>query len=113
MSGASPAYIRCASCERVCPTAPGADGTDARCTRCGAKLQHRKTNSLARSWALVIAAIVCYVPANLLPVMVVAGPGGSEADTILSGVQAMFAALTLLAGFYDRAALWERVEGLR
>jgi paraquat-inducible protein A len=47
---------------------------------------------LTRSWALLIAAIICYVPANLYPVMEVAGPGGSEADTILSGVQAMFAA---------------------
>jgi paraquat-inducible protein A len=55
-------------------------------------LARRKQDSLARTWALVIAATLCYVPANLFPVMVVAGPGGSEADTILSGVQAMFAA---------------------
>jgi paraquat-inducible protein A len=52
----------------------------------------RKQDSLARTWALLIAATLCYVPANVFPVMVVAGPGGSEADTILSGVQAMFAA---------------------
>ncbi len=55
-------------------------------------LWRRKPQSLARSWALLIAAMICYVPANLYPVMEVAGPGGSEADTILSGVQAMFAA---------------------
>jgi len=47
---------------------------------------------LTRTWALLIAAIICYLPANLYPVMEVGGPGGSEADTILSGVQAMFAA---------------------
>jgi paraquat-inducible protein A len=46
----------------------------------------------------VIAATLCYVPANLFPVMVVAGPGGSEADTILSGVQAMFAAGWFVVG---------------
>ena len=86
------AHIRCASCERVCSTAPLSEDVQARCSRCGALLARRKTNSLARSWALVIGAMVCYVPANLLPVMVVAGPGGSQADTILSGVQAMFGA---------------------
>jgi paraquat-inducible protein A len=51
----------------------------------------RKPESLARTSALVIAAIVCYVPANVFPVMYVSGPGGTEADTILSGVLAMFA----------------------
>jgi len=55
-------------------------------------LHHRKPDSLARTSALLIAAAVCYVPANLFPVMVVAGPHGSQADTILSGVQAMFKA---------------------
>ncbi len=48
----------------------------------------------------MIAACVLYVPANLFPVMVVAGPGGSQADTILSGVQAMFA-----VGWYVVGAL--------
>jgi paraquat-inducible protein A len=52
----------------------------------------RKTDTLGRTWALLISAAVCYVPANLFPVMVVAGPGGAEADTIFSGVLAMFAA---------------------
>jgi paraquat-inducible protein A len=58
----------------------------------GAVLWRRKPDSLSRTWALLIAAIICYVPANVFPVMEVGGPGGSEADTILSGVQAMFAA---------------------
>ncbi len=84
--------VRCASCEKLCRMPELPAGTRAHCPRCGAGLAHRKADSLTRSWALLIAAVVCYVPANLLPVMVVAGPGGSEADTILSGVQAMFAA---------------------
>ena len=85
-------FVRCGSCERLSRVAPLPSGTHARCPRCGAVLARRKPDSLARTWALVIAATLCYVPANLLPVMVVAGPGGSEADTILSGVMAMFAA---------------------
>ena len=85
-------YIRCGSCERVCRVPPLPADARAHCPRCGAVLAGRKPHSLARTWALVIAAAICYVPANVLPVMVVAGPGGSQADTILSGVQAMFQA---------------------
>jgi paraquat-inducible protein A len=55
-------------------------------------IARRKADSLARTWALLIAAGICYVPANVFPVMVVTGPGGREPDTILSGIQAMFAA---------------------
>jgi len=84
--------VRCGSCEKLLRARPLPPGARARCPRCGAGLSRRKPQSLARSWALLIAAIICYVPANLYPVMEVAGPGGSEADTILSGVQAMFAA---------------------
>jgi paraquat-inducible protein A len=91
---------RCSSCEQLWPILDLPAGARVNCRRCGARLNRRKPNSLARSWALLIAAAVCYVPANVLPVMVVAGPGGSEADTILSGVQAMFA-----AGWYVVGAL--------
>ena len=92
--------VRCGSCEKLLRTRPLAPGARARCSRCGAALSHRKPRSLARTWALLLAAAICYVPANLLPVMEVAGPGGSEADTILSGVQAMLA-----AGWYVVALL--------
>ena len=83
--------IRCGSCEKLSRARPLPPGACARCPRCGAVLRRRKPGSLSRSWALLIAAIICYVPANVYPVMEVGGPGGSEADTILSGVQAMFA----------------------
>ena len=84
--------VRCGSCEKLLRARPLPPGARARCPRCGAVLWRRKPDSLSRTWALLIAAIICYVPANVFPVMEVGGPGGSEADTILSGVQAMFAA---------------------
>jgi paraquat-inducible protein A len=56
------------------------------CPRCGAALHARKPDSLARTWALVIAAAICYVPANMLPIMKVTSLGNTQADTILSGV---------------------------
>jgi paraquat-inducible protein A len=63
---------------------PGADA--GRCSRCGEELDFRKAASFQRSWAFLIAAAVCYVPANLLPVLTTTTATGSESDTILQGV---------------------------
>jgi paraquat-inducible protein A len=64
----------------------------ARCPRCGAALHRRKPHSVARTWALLIAACILYVPANLLPVMTVTSFGQGEPDTILSGVKVLIQA---------------------
>lgn len=66
--------------------AGGIDG-EAICPRCEAHIHLRKPNSLSRTWALLIAAYILYIPANLLPVMTVISFGKGEADTILSGVK--------------------------
>jgi paraquat-inducible protein A len=65
---------------------PGPGAHAARCPRCGGGLHARKVQSLERTWALVIAAVLCYVPANVLPVMTVTSLGKRQSDTILSGV---------------------------
>jgi paraquat-inducible protein A len=57
-----------------------------RCPRCTDVLHRRKPRSLQRTWALVIAASLLYLPANLYPVMSVTSLGQTQADTILSGV---------------------------
>ena len=90
MSAAAPATALaagCASCHECGLLAQlPAEGHGARCPRCGAELHQRKPRSLERTWALVIAAAICYVPANVLPVMAVTSLGKTEADTIMSGV---------------------------
>jgi paraquat-inducible protein A len=58
----------------------------ARCPRCGEGLHARKPQSVERTWALVLAAALCYVPANLFPVMTVISLGKAQSDTIFSGV---------------------------
>ena len=60
----------------------------------------RKPNSIARTWALLIAACILYIPANVLPVMTVVYFGSGEPDTILSGV-----VLLIQAGMWPIAAL--------
>ena len=59
---------------------------DIRCPRCGAPLHARKPNSISRTWAFLIAAIILYIPANVLPVMYTSSLFGSQNDTIMSGV---------------------------
>lgn len=85
----SASLVSCHACDQVCRLTPG---EHAHCPRCGAPLHRRKPHSLARTWALVIAACILYVPANILPVMTVTSFGQGEPDTILSGVKALIAA---------------------
>ncbi len=63
---------------------PAGPHTD--CPRCGAALHRRRPDSLTRTWALVITAIILYIPANLFPVMTVISLGSGAPDTIMSGV---------------------------
>lgn len=77
--------IGCHSCNLL-SRAPASHGIETRCPRCGAVLHARKPNSIARTWALVIAAYICYIPANLLPMTAITSLGNVQEDTIMSGV---------------------------
>lgn len=59
---------------------------DGRCPRCDAATEFRKHDAINRTWAYLIAAAICYAPANLLPVLTTTTPAGSSSDTILQGV---------------------------
>lgn len=63
-----------------------ASGHEAACARCGASLHYRKPDSIARTWALLIASAILYIPANVLPVMETGSIFGAQSDTIMSGV---------------------------
>ena len=76
--------ISCHSCHLLCQrTKRSADRV---CPRCGAILHDRKPNSIARTWALVLAAFIFYIPANVLPITTVISFGKAQSDTIMSGV---------------------------
>lgn len=78
-------HAQCHVCHLVVRVPEGGEDGLA-CPRCRTAVHRRKPNSLSRTWALLIAAIICYVPANLFPVMEVTSLGHRQADTILSGV---------------------------
>jgi paraquat-inducible protein A len=92
----APGSVGCETCTLVVvPDKPGA-----KCPRCGSALHHRKPDSLAWTWALIIAAAVMYVPANVYPVLTVMQLGAGAPSTILGGVEEL-----LESGMYPLAAL--------
>lgn len=90
MSAATGIASGCATCHECgrlsrLPLQGFGHGYEMVCPRCGSPLHFRKRNSLQRTWAFVIAAAICYVPANVFPVMTVISLGQAQSDTILSG----------------------------
>ena len=68
----------------VCGFLSPADATA--CSHCGSALHHRRPYSLQWTLALLAAAIVFYLPANLYPMMLTESLGTTTASTILQGV---------------------------
>jgi paraquat-inducible protein A len=56
------------------------------CPRCGGHLAPRSRESLGKSWALLLAAVALYIPANTLPILTVIQLGQGSPHTILAGV---------------------------
>ena len=56
------------------------------CPRCDSTVHARKPDALQKTWAFLLASIVFYIPANLLPMMHVETFAGTQSDTIMSGV---------------------------
>jgi len=72
--------VGCHVCEKVSPVG------EKRCPRCGSRLHIRKPDSIARTLALLLAAAIMYVPANLLPVLTTRELGISTESTIIAGM---------------------------
>ena len=56
------------------------------CPRCGGQIHAREPHSQQKALALLLAAIILYFPAMLLPIMTSTQLGASQSDTIMSGV---------------------------
>lgn len=75
-------YLLCIDCEKLHPLS--LEGQH--CDRCGARLHSRVPNSMNLSWASLIAAVLLFLPANLLPIMTFKSFGQGEPSTILGGI---------------------------
>jgi paraquat-inducible protein A len=84
LTAARAGLVSCATCGLLSrPADPAQPGF---CRRCGEALEFRRRRSVETTWALLIAAAVCYIPANALPVLNTSAFGSTESDTILGGV---------------------------
>jgi paraquat-inducible protein A len=83
-SAAEAGLVSCPTCGLLLqPARASAPGY---CPRCSQALTWRRHSSIQRTWALVIAAAIFYIPANLLPVLTTSTLGSVESDTIMGGV---------------------------
>ena len=100
MSGPAPAeslselelkqLIACHECDLLLRKPPTTAGDRVECPRCGYELYTNRTQVIRRSMALVIAALLLYVPANFLPIMQLNLLGQASDDTVWSGVLGLY-----------------------
>jgi paraquat-inducible protein A len=76
--------VSCHNCGLLLTAQPQGQ-TTLHCPRCGSALHSRKENSIQRTWALLITAMILYIPANLLPITLTTAMGKTEGDTIMQG----------------------------
>jgi paraquat-inducible protein A len=87
-TGMREGFVSCEACGLL--SRPVGAEEPGECPRCGAELEFRRRDAIQRTWALIIAAAICYLPANLLPVMRSTTLTGEEPDTIMSGVVILY-----------------------
>ena len=88
----------CHACGQMHAASILPQGHMARCVRCDALLHSRIDQSLSKTWALVIAGLILYIPANLYPVMTITMMGRPQPSTILAGVQDLFTSGSWVVG---------------
>ena len=78
--------ISCHNCSLLSRIPPQQADAKLICPRCASTLHQRKPHSIGRTWALILAALIFYIPANVLPVTTSVSFGWVRSDTIMSGV---------------------------
>jgi paraquat-inducible protein A len=82
--------IACHECDLLMRKPMLQDGESAECPRCGYELFSHRHHVVRRSMALVLTALLLYVPANFLPIMQLNLLGQTSQDTVWSGVLGLY-----------------------
>ncbi|TXR38970.1 paraquat-inducible protein A [Ectopseudomonas mendocina] len=82
--------IACHECDLLMRKPVLQDGESAECPRCGYELFSHRHRVVRRSMALVLTALLLYVPANFLPIMQLNLLGQTSQDTVWSGVVGLY-----------------------
>ncbi len=82
--------IACETCGLVQRMEELQPGTAAECGRCGWIISERKVNSLGRTAAFSLAALILYVPANIYPILRMNYYGAYSENTVWDGCVKLF-----------------------
>ena len=82
--------VACHECDLLMRKPVLQDGESAECPRCGYELFSHRHRVVRRSLALVLTALLLYVPANFLPIMQLNLLGQTSQDTVWSGVLGLY-----------------------
>lgn len=85
-----PRLIACPDCDLLQQLPDLAPGGSARCLRCDNELWRRRENSLERTLALTLAAVVLYVVANSVPMLSLNAVGHRASTTVIGGAQQLW-----------------------
>ncbi|MBW2218901.1 MAG: paraquat-inducible protein A [Deltaproteobacteria bacterium] len=86
MTARSAGFALCRECDHTVRYSPGSKAAGMVCPRCGATVHFRVPQSLAKTWALTLTAIVFLIPANTFPIMKIVFMGEGDPSTIIDGV---------------------------
>lgn len=82
--------IACHECDLLMRREHVEPGLKSICPRCGYELEVHRRDMVRRALALVVTALLLYVPANFLPIMDITILGQTGVDTVWSGVQGLY-----------------------
>ncbi|MFC3606540.1 paraquat-inducible protein A [Stutzerimonas tarimensis] len=80
----------CPECDLLMAKPMLSPGQKAQCPRCGYQLFAAHSRIVERSLALVIAALLLFIPANFLPIMQLSLLGRTTYETVWSGVISLY-----------------------
>ena len=88
-TGESPSLVACPDCDLL-NRLDGPAAATLLCARCGAVLRRHRPNSIDRTLALVVAALLLFALANAFPFLAMQTGGLVQETTLLSGVHELW-----------------------
>lgn len=83
-------YDACPECDLLLRSGQPKPGEKAHCPRCGCLMSRPREQSIERTFALSIAGLILFFPANLLPMVGLNVLGNLNTGILMSGVIALF-----------------------
>ena len=82
--------MECHDCGLLHDVPPLQDGMRARCSRCGATLEHYRAISLSHAYAYSWAGAICFGMANFLPFIRLEISGRVQVASLVTGIKALY-----------------------